>query len=100
MQLSHCIISYLPWFSSLTCFYSFLGHGVINDNTPFALSFSLLIFKAVRSKQTALGARGVAAPATRTPSNGTDGLYILSELFVSAKSPPSFDSLCLRGIIY
>jgi len=47
-----------------------------------------------------LGARGVAAPPTPTPSNGTGGLYILSELFVSVKSPPSFDSLCLRGIIH
>jgi len=73
---------------------------VINDNTSFALPFSLFIFKAIKSKQTALGARGVAAPPTHTPSNGTGGLYILSGLFVSAKSPPSFDSLCLCGIIY
>jgi len=75
-------------------------HPVINDNVPFALSFSLLIFKAIKSTQTALCARGVTAPPTRTPSNGTGGLYILSELFVSAKSPPSLDSLCLCGIIY
>ena len=50
--------------------------------------------------QTALGARGVAAPPTRTPSDGTGGLYILSELFISVKPPPSFDSPHLRGIIY
>jgi len=72
---------------------------VINDNTPFALFFSLLIFEAIKSKQTALGARGVTAPPTYKPSSGTGGLYILSELFVSAKSPPSFDSLRLHGII-
>jgi len=46
----------------------------MNDNMPFELSFSLLIFKAIKSKQTALGARGVAAPPTRTPANGTGGL--------------------------
>jgi len=73
---------------------------VTNHNVSFALSFSLLIFKAIKRKQTALGAWGVAAPPKHTPSNGTDGLYILSELFVSAKSPPSFESVCLRGIIY
>ena len=73
---------------------------VIDDNKPFALSFSLLIFEAIKSKQTALGARGVAAPPTRTPAPGTCGLYILSELFVSTKPPPPFDSLCLRGMVY
>jgi len=73
---------------------------VINDNMSFALPFSLLIFKAIKSNRTALGAQGVTAPPTRTPSNGTGGLYILSELFVSTKSPPSFDSLCLCGITY
>jgi len=74
--------------------------GVINGNKPFALSFSLFIFKAMKSKQTALGAQGVTAPQTCTPSNSTGGLYVLSALFVSVKSPPSFDSLCLCGIIY
>jgi len=50
----------------------FPSRSVINDNTSFALS--LLIFKAIKSKQTALGARGVAAPPTRTPSDGIGGL--------------------------